>query len=110
MERAEQGEWTLRVEKPGRILIRVPEYSPWLGLVDAEGKALDPPQETEESENRPEDEPKTFDNVHGCLMETEEDANGDQWTVLLAPEAGTYRLAAPYKWGERGTPCPEELR
>ncbi len=43
-------------------------------------------------------------------METEEDANGDQWTVLLAPEAGTYRLAAPYKWGERGTPCPEELR
>ncbi|GGQ31812.1 MFS transporter [Streptomyces pseudogriseolus] len=109
VERAEQGEWTLRVEKPGRILIRVP-YSPWLGLVDAEGKALDPPQETEESENRPEDEPKTFDNVHGCLMETEEDANGDQWTVLLAPEAGTYRLAAPYKWGERGTPCPEELR
>ncbi|CAM5466695.1 hypothetical protein SALBM217S_09073 [Streptomyces griseoloalbus] len=36
--------------------------------------------------------------------------NGDQWTVLLAPKAGTYRLAAPYKWGERGTPCPEELR
>ncbi|MGW7632148.1 MFS transporter [Streptomyces griseoincarnatus] len=109
VERAEQGEWTLRVEKPGRILIRVP-YSPWLGLVDPEGKALDPPQETEESESRPEGEPKTFENVHGCLMETEEDANGDQWTVLLAPEAGTYRLAAPYKWGERGTPCPEELR
>ncbi|MGC0376672.1 hypothetical protein RKD28_004188 [Streptomyces sp. SAI-229] len=109
VERAEQGEWTLRVEKAGRILIRVP-YSPWLGLVDAEGEALDPPQETEESEDRPEGEPKTYENVHGCLMETEEDENGDTWTTLLAPRPGTYHLAAPYKWGERGTPCPDELR
>ncbi|MFI2378965.1 MFS transporter [Streptomyces sp. NPDC018964] len=109
VERAEQGEWTLRVEKAGRILIRVP-YSPWLGLVDAEGEALEPPRETEESENRPEGEPKTYENVHGCLRETEEDANGDTWTTLLAPRPGTYRLAAPYQWGERGTPCPDELR
>lgn len=108
VEQAEQGEWTLRVKRAGRILIRVP-YSPWLGLVDAEGQALEPPQETEESRNRPEDEPATYRNVHGCLMEAEEDANGDQWTVLLAPEPGTYRLAAPYKWGQRGTPCPEEF-
>ena len=28
---------------------------------------------------------------------------------LLAPKAGTYRLAAPYQL-PRGTPCPEELR
>src|SRR5690606_12915701 len=108
-ERAEQGEWTLRVEKAGRILIRVP-YSPWLALVDAEGTALEAPQETEASRERAEGEARTFENVHGCLMETEEDANGDQWTVLVAPEPGTYRLAAPYKWGQRGTPCPEELR
>ncbi|SDM74853.1 hypothetical protein SAMN04487981_102458 [Streptomyces sp. cf386] len=108
VERAEQGEMTMRVSKPGRILIRIP-YSPWLSIVDAEGKKLDPPQETEASKNRPEGETKTYDNVNGCLMETEEDAFGDQWTMLLAPKAGTYRLAAPYAV-VRGTPCPEELR
>src|SRR5690606_39477517 len=103
-----QGAMTMRVEKAGRVLIRIP-YSPWLSLGDAEGAALDPPRETEESEARPEGEPKRYENVNGCLMATEEDANGDGWTVLLAPELGTYRLAAPYKWS-RGTPCPEELR
>lgn len=108
VERAEQGEMTMRVSKPGRILIRIP-YSPWLSVVDAEGKKLDPPQETEASKNRPDGETKTYDNVNGCLMETEEDAFGDQWTMLLAPKAGTYRLAAPYAV-VRGTPCPEELR
>ncbi|WP_309062272.1 MFS transporter [Streptomyces sp.] len=108
VERAEQGGMTLRVEKAGRILVRVP-YSPWLSLVDAEGNKLDPPQETEASKSRPEGEPRTYENVHGCLMETEEDANGDRWTLLLAPEPGTYRLAAPYEWS-RGTPCPDELR
>ena len=34
VDRAEQGELTIEVKKPGRILIRIP-YSPWLGLVDA---------------------------------------------------------------------------
>ncbi|MFI7410704.1 MFS transporter [Streptomyces sp. NPDC049627] len=108
VERAEQGEMTMRVSKPGRVLIRIP-YSPWLSIVDAEGKKLDPPQETEASKNRPDDEPKSYDNVNGCLMETEEDSFGDQWTMLLAPKAGTYRLAAPYGV-PRGTPCPEEMR
>jgi hypothetical protein len=108
VERAEQGEMTLRVGEPGRILIRVP-YSPWLQLVDAEGKGVEGPRETEESEDRPEGEPKTYENVNGCLMETEEDEEGDKWTLLLAPRAGTYRLASPYDW-PRGTPCPEELR
>ncbi|MEV5317098.1 MFS transporter [Streptomyces sp. NPDC052687] len=108
VERAEQGEMTLRVGRPGRILIRVP-YSPWLQLVDAEGKGVEGPRETEESRSRPEGEPKTYENVNGCLMETEEDEEGDTWTLLLAPRAGTYRLASPYDW-PRGTPCPEELR
>ncbi|GAA0654027.1 MFS transporter [Streptomyces thermocarboxydovorans] len=108
VERAEQGEMTMRVEKAGRILVRIP-YSPWLSIVDEEGRKLEPPQETEVSKNRPEGEPRTFENVNGCLMETEEDANGDRWTVLLAPKPGTYRLAAPYTL-PRGTPCPEELR
>nr|WP_202432040.1 MFS transporter [Streptomyces sp. SID7804] len=108
VERAEQGEMTMRVERAGRILVRVP-YSPWLSIVDAEGDKVEPPQETQASRSRPEGEPKTYENVNGCLMETEEDANGDRWTVLLAPKPGTYRLAAPYQW-QRGTPCPEELR
>ncbi|MET9864912.1 MFS transporter [Streptomyces sp. NPDC006386] len=108
VERAEQGEMVLRVRKAGRILVRIP-YSPWLSIVDAEGKSLKPPQETPESRDRPEGEPKTYVNVNGCLTETEEDAHGDRWTELLAPKAGTYRLAAPYQL-PRGTPCPEELR
>ncbi|MCZ4608549.1 MFS transporter [Streptomyces sp. Lzd4kr] len=108
VERAEQGEMTMRVSKPGRVLIRIP-YSPWLSIVDADGKKLDPPKETEESQDRPDGEPKSYDNVNGCLAETEEDALGDRWTTLVAPKAGTYRLAAPYTV-PRGTPCPEELR
>ncbi|MGP4091399.1 MFS transporter [Streptomyces sp. KR55] len=108
VERAEQGEMTLHVTQPGRVLIRVP-YSPWLKLVDAEGKGVQAPQETEASKDRPDGTPKTYRNVSGCLMETEEDAEGDKWTVLLAPRAGTYRLASPYDL-PRGTPCPQELR
>ncbi len=108
VQRAEQGEWTIDVERPGRILIRMP-YSPWLSIVDAEGNKLEPPQETEASKNGPEGSPKTYDNVNGCLAETEETAEGDTWTTLIAPEAGTYRLAAPYGL-QRGTPCPDELK
>ncbi|MCX5558468.1 DMT family transporter [Streptomyces sp. NBC_00038] len=110
VERAEQGEMTLQVKKAGRILIRIP-YSPWLSVVDAEGKSLKPPQETEASKDRADDDdtPKTYDNINGCLMQAEENASGDKWTELLAPTPGTYRLAAPYQL-PRGTPCPEELR
>ncbi|MCQ4209847.1 MFS transporter [Streptomyces longispororuber] len=111
VDAAEQSELTIEVTEPGRILIRVP-YSPWLSVVDADGKKLGAPEETEASKRAREDDdslPKRFANVHGCLMETDEDASGDKWTVLLAPRVGTYRLAAPYEWS-RGTPCPEELR
>ncbi|MCM3264629.1 MULTISPECIES: MFS transporter [Streptomyces] len=108
VQRAEQGELTLEVRKPGRILIRVP-YSPWLSLVDDNGKKLKAPQETEASKHRAPGTPKTYDNIHGCLAEAAEDALGDKWTTLLAPRAGTYRLAAPYQL-PRGTPCPDELK
>ncbi|MFF7748683.1 MFS transporter [Streptomyces sp. NPDC007971] len=108
VDRAEQGEMTLEVHKAGRILIRIP-YSPWLSVVDAHGKSLKAPQETEASKHRADGMPKTYDNVNGCLMETPEDAKGDKWTMLLAPKAGTYRLAAPYQL-PRGTPCPDELK
>nr|BFD84250.1 MFS transporter [Streptomyces sp. Xyl84] len=108
VDRAEQGELTIEVRKPGRVLIRIP-YSPWLSLVDDHGKSLKAPQETEASKHRTKGTPKTFDNVNGCLAETPQDARGDKWTTLLAPKTGTYRLAAPYQL-PRGTPCPDELK
>ncbi|MEU6218469.1 MFS transporter [Streptomyces sp. NPDC047022] len=108
VDRAEQGELTIEVKKAGRVLIRVP-YSPWLGLVDAQGKGVKPPQETEVSKHRPSGMPKSYVNLNGCLMDTPEDTSGDKWTELVAPRAGTYRLAAPYQL-PRGTPCPQELR
>ncbi|MFC3572970.1 MFS transporter [Streptomyces yaanensis] len=108
VDRADQGELTIQVKKAGRVLIRIP-YSPWLGLVDAQGKGVKPPQETEASKHREEGTPKTYDNLNGCLMEAPEDASGDKWTELLAPSPGTYHLGAPYQL-PRGTPCPEELR
>ncbi|KOX03574.1 membrane protein [Streptomyces sp. NRRL B-3648] len=100
VDRAEQGEMILRVRKPGRILIRIP-YSPWLSVVDERGDKVKPPQ--------PSGTPKSYRNVDGCLTQTPEDADGDRWTVLLAPKAGTYRLAAPYQL-PRGTPCPDGLK
>ncbi|MEU9982278.1 MFS transporter [Streptomyces sp. NPDC050856] len=108
VERAGAGEVTIRVRTAGRVLIRVP-YSPWLALLDEEGKKVEPPRETEASRLR-ESGPPVFTNAHGCLLKTEEDAEGDEWTELLAPKAGVYRLAAPYKLFPRGTACPEELR
>ncbi|WP_443058957.1 MFS transporter [Streptomyces sp. NBC_00388] len=108
VERAEEGELTVRVRKQGRVLIRIP-YSPWLGLVDGEGKSVEPPQETEASKGRDEGEPRVFSNTHGCLVKTDKDADGDEWTELLAPKAGVYHLASPYRL-PRGTPCPDELK
>ncbi|MFI1867580.1 MFS transporter [Streptomyces jumonjinensis] len=98
----------IRLTEPGRVLIRVP-YSPWLSLVDENGDKVAGPQETAESQRRPEGAPKTFDNTEGCLIKAEENAEGDEWTELVAPRAGEYRLAAPYDF-PRGTPCPEELQ
>ncbi|WP_328720026.1 MFS transporter [Streptomyces sp. NBC_00247] len=107
----EADEITIRVPEAGRVLIRVP-YTRWLSLVDEDGDGLDRPQETAESKERTKedgDAPKTFDNVNGCLLQVDEETHGDQWTELVAPKAGVYKLAAPYRFSP-GTPCPEELR
>lgn len=111
VERAGDDELTIRVQTAGRVLIRIP-YSRWLAVVDDEGKSAERPQETEESKKRSAEDseaPKDFTNAHGCLIKVEEDGDGDEWTELLAPRAGVYRLAAPYQL-QPGTPCPEELR
>lgn len=107
VNRAGAGELTIHVKKAGRVLIRIP-YSPWLGLVDEKGRSVEQPKETEASKLRDE-EPRTYRNVSGCLLKAMPDAEGDEWTELLAPRPGVYRLAAPYQL-PRGTPCPEELR
>ncbi|MGR8010002.1 MFS transporter [Streptomyces hypolithicus] len=107
VDRAGAGEVTVRVKSAGRVLIRIP-YSPWLGLVDADGERVEPPAETAQSKLRG-TVPRTYTNPNGCLVKAEEDAAGDEWTQLLAPRPGVYRLAAPYGL-TRGTACPEELR
>ncbi|WP_329625663.1 MFS transporter [Streptomyces sp. NBC_01255] len=109
---AEENEVVIRVGSPGRVQIRVP-YSPWLALIDENGAKVEAPEETEASKlAREESEtelPKVFANEEGCLFKAEADAEGDEWTELVAPKAGVYRLGAPYELS-RGTPCPEELR
>ncbi|MFB7374366.1 MFS transporter [Streptomyces sp. NPDC056222] len=113
VRRAGANEVVIEVDSPGRVLIRVP-YSPWLALLDENGGKIEPPEETEASkaarEASPTELPKVFLNEYGCLLKTEADVEGDEWTELVAPKAGVYRLAAPYKFFPRGTACPEELR
>nr|WP_223838109.1 MFS transporter [Streptomyces venezuelae] len=104
--RAAADRMVIDVKAPGRVLVKVP-HSPWLGLVDANGKAVMPPQETELSKagRTP---VKQYENTAGCLFKAAPDLEGDVWTELLAPAPGEYRLAAKYRV-PRGTPCPEAL-
>jgi len=96
-------EIVLDVPRKATVLLRVPA-SPWLAIVDAQGNAL--PAPVSETDGEP------AVNVNGCLSEQHEpEVPGqpqDVWTVLHAPSAGIYRIAAPYKI-PRGTPCPDEL-
>ncbi|MGW0667882.1 MFS transporter [Streptomyces sp. NPDC002746] len=109
VDEAGAGELTIHVKKAGRVLIRIP-YSRWLAVLDEEGRSVERPQETEESKRREDkDIPRDFVNANGCLIKLDEDQYGDEWTELLAPRAGVYRLGAPYQLSP-GTPCPEELR
>ncbi|MBA0053306.1 MFS transporter [Streptomyces sp. AJS327] len=99
---ADANEVTVRVREPGAVVVRVP-YSPWLGLVDRKGEPV---------ANQP------GAASAGCLREAEPRVGGrpapgddepvlDRWTVLEAPRAGTYRIAAPYQL-PRGTPCADQ--
>ncbi|MEU4210172.1 MFS transporter [Streptomyces sp. NPDC026206] len=103
VEHADAGELTITVQQAGPVLIRIP-YSPWLGLVDKAGKAVQPPKAGSAGE------PPV--NVNGCLTkQVQPPKDGepeDDWTLLRAPHAGTYRIAAPYKL-PRGTGCPDDL-
>jgi hypothetical protein len=96
-------EVVLQVSQPGNVLVRIPS-SPWLSLVDSNGKALQAPA-AGDGLVRPVD-------VNGCLsrlsVPTGIGSVADVWTVLHAPRAGTYRIAAPYSI-PRGTACPDNV-
>ncbi|MFB8394032.1 MFS transporter [Streptomyces yangpuensis] len=104
--RAGADQLVIDVKQAGRVLVRIP-HSPWLGLVDAAGKPVPPPQETADSKARGA-VPKEFANTAGCLFKALPDGEGDVWTELLVPGPGEYRVAGKYQL-PRGTPCPEEV-
>jgi hypothetical protein len=103
VERAGADQLVLKVRERGPVLIRIP-YSPWLGLVDSEGRSVHAPKS-----DRNDELPV---NRQGCLTKQVEDAEKgqpeDEWTVLHAPRPGTYRIAGKYQL-PRGTPCPREM-
>lgn len=108
--RASADRLVIDVKRAGRVLVRIP-HSPWLGLVDAAGKPVAPPEETFASKARSRGGstlPKQYANTAGCLFKAAPDGDGDVWTELLAPAPGEYQVAAKYQL-PRGTPCPEEL-
>jgi hypothetical protein len=97
-------ELVLYVPSAGTFQVRIPD-SPWLSLVDENGDPLKPPKS-----DVPDVKPVNF---RGCLSGLEPPTTGvdtpmDDWTLLHAPRAGFYRIAAPYKV-PRGTTCPKEM-
>jgi len=96
----------LMVPTAAEVVVRIPA-SPWLSLIAADGTALEPtPSAGVDSEEA---------YLDGCLGRTvppepdvdDPDAPAPEvWTVLHAPRAGVYRIAAPYKLPP-GTACPE---
>jgi hypothetical protein len=76
----------LRLPRAASVVVRIP-YSPWLSLVDRDGKRISAPGD-------------------GCLSAQRRRSTdrAGTWLVLHAPRAGTYRIAAPYSL-PRGTSC-----
>jgi hypothetical protein len=87
---------TLYTPQPGPVVVRV-TYSRWLGLVDPVGSPVPTPDGDGEQAVQP------------CLSGLAADPAvvdpRDNWLVLHAPEAGVYRIGAPYKV-PRGSACP----
>ena len=95
----EADEVVITMPDAGTVRVRIP-YSPWLGLVDEHGNLLEPPDAGADGDS-PADR-------RGCLSAVTSrggDGTRDSWTVLYAPEPGSYRISAPYGMS-RGTPCP----
>jgi hypothetical protein len=95
-------EVVLFIPRAGQVRLRVPD-SPWLTLVDLAGNPVPAPAP-------PADAPDAAPvNTDGCLSVAHPARDAPvHWTVLHAPRAGTYRIAAPYSL-PRGTSCPDAL-
>ena len=84
------------------VVVRIPA-SPWLSLVDAEGNALE-----QTATGGPDSEEAYLEGCLGSTSPPDPDApDAEVWTVLHAPHAGVYRIAAPYKLPP-GTRCSDE--
>lgn len=101
--RFDAAEVVVSMPRAGSVMVRIPA-SPWLSLVDEHGQPLPGPASLVPG--------APVINLYGCLTSVElphrPGQPTDVWTVLHAPGAGTYRIAAPYKL-PRGTTCPEDL-
>jgi hypothetical protein len=75
------------VPAAGRYVVRI-ATSPWLSVLETAGVPSPAACLTTLATDDPDGHPYA-----------------DNWVVLHAPEAGTYRITAPYKL-PRGTPCP----
>ena len=80
---------TLYAPAPGPVVVRV-AYSRWLGLLDEAGRPL--PAGSGAC-------------LSGLAADLDLEHPRDNWLVLHAPEAGVYRIGAPYKM-PRGSACP----
>ncbi|CAL9444307.1 hypothetical protein SUDANB37_02326 [Streptomyces sp. enrichment culture] len=115
VERAAADRITLRVTRPGTVLVKVP-HSPWLSLVDERGERLSSAAASSSDGTGSGQGRGAADREAGgfagapCLRKAARTADGDEWTELHAPTPGTYRLASPYTLFPRGTPCPRVVR
>lgn len=104
----DEAHMTIHAQHAGAIEIRI-VYSPWLGLVNAQGALIPAPTVRQDGRH--------IDNELGCVEPIQVPVPGarvsmgqrppvDTWTILRAPHAGNYTLAAPYS-PNPGTPCPQ---
>jgi hypothetical protein len=97
-------ELTIATPRAGRIVVRIAD-SPWLSLVDADGDPLPDADVTEGAEALGAGGPACLTDLKSEQPDDATNGPRDDWLVLHAPAAGTYRIAAPYKL-PRGTACP----
>ncbi|HWL44692.1 MAG TPA: hypothetical protein VNQ73_17250 [Ilumatobacter sp.] len=86
---ADPAHLTVRARQAGEFVVKM-LHSPWLGVVDADGRLLRDGRACIARDRVPDS---------GSARD------GDAWTVLRVTEPGDYTIAAPYAL-DRGSPCP----
>ena len=97
-------ELTVSTPRAGKIVVRIAD-SPWLSLVDENGDPLPSGDESVPATIGGTGGPACLSGLDAEFPDSDTDGPRDDWLVLHAPAAGTYRIAAPYKL-PRGTACP----